>query len=136
MSEKDNKDLIRRYFEAFNKGKHDYFEEFIDPSFIDHNPIPGTPPDIEGLKQGHLMVQNAFPDIRVGVDDLISEEDKVVIRFTASGTHENEFMGIPPTGKKVSIMEIRIYRIAGGKIVEHWGLVDQGAMMQQLGLSP
>ena len=82
------------------------------------------------------MAHAASPDTRVTIEDLIAEGDKVVCRFTASGTHQGEFMGIPPTGKQFTIMEIRIYRITGWKIVECWGLFDEMGMMRQLGLVP
>jgi predicted ester cyclase len=70
------------------------------------------------------------------LEDLIAEGDKVVGRFTASGTQQGEFMDIPPTGKPFTLMEIRIYRINNGKIVECWGLFDQMGLMQQLGAIP
>jgi len=67
---------------------------------------------------------------------IIAEEDKVVSRFTFQGTHTGEFMGIAPTGREVTVMQISIDRIADGKIVEHWGLVDQLSLLQQLGVGP
>ena len=137
MSEEENKNLVRRYYEeSFYQGRQDILHEFVSSDFIDHTPSPGMPPGIEGMKLIHSMVHNAFHDIHVDIDDLIAEGDKIVARFTVSGSHKGEFMGMSPTGKKTSIMEIRIYRIEGRKIVEHWGLLDQGTMMQQLGLSP
>ena len=82
------------------------------------------------------MFRTAFPDLQVTVDDLIAEGDKVVARITAKGTHKGEFMGTPATNKQISMQEIHICRIAGGKIVEHWGLEDSLGMMQQLGMIP
>lgn len=87
-----------------------------------------------GFVGSHLVDELLKRDNRVIIEDLIAEGDKVVFRFTASGTHQGEFMGIPPTEKRVTIMEIRIYRIIGGKIVECWGLFDQMGLMQQLGV--
>jgi predicted ester cyclase len=87
-----------------------------------------------GFVGSHLVDELLKRDNRVIIEDLIAEGDKVVCRFTASGTHQGEFMGIPPTEKRVTIMEIRIYRIIGGKIVECWGLFDQMGLMQQLGV--
>jgi predicted ester cyclase len=93
------------------------------------------------MKQFHTMVHAAIPDLQLTVEDLIAEDliaegDKVVGRFTASGTQQGEFMDIPPTGKPFTLMEIRISRIVGRKIVEQWGLFDQMGLMQQLGAIP
>jgi predicted ester cyclase len=87
-----------------------------------------------GFVGSHLVDELLKRDNRVIIEDLIAEGDKVVCRFTASGTHQGEFMGIPPTEKRVTIMKIHIYRIIGGKIVECWGLFDQMGLMQQLGV--
>ena len=82
------------------------------------------------------MFRSAFPDFKVTIDDMIAEGDKVVVRGTWSGTHKGEFMGIPATGKSVSFGVIDTVRIAGGKMVEHWGLMDNFRLMQQLGVIP
>ncbi len=87
-----------------------------------------------GFVGSHLVDELLKRDNRVIIEDFIAEGDKVVCRFTASGTHQGKFMGIPPTEKRVTIMEICIYRIIGGKIVECWGLFDQMGLMQQLGV--
>lgn len=87
-----------------------------------------------GFVGSHLVDELLKRDNRVIIEDLIAEGDKVVCRFTASGTHQGEFMGIPLTEKRVTIMEIRIYSIIDGKIVECWGFFDQMGLMQQLGV--
>ncbi len=79
---------------------------------------------------------SAFPDIHLTIDDMVAEGDKVAVRITMTGTHKGEFMGIPPTNKKVTIWAINIYRIAGGKIVEELGKADTLGLMQQLGVVP
>ena len=130
----ENKALIRRSLEEiWNKGNHDAIDEFYAVDGIDHNAPPGSPPGFDFMKHFHNTIHVAFSDTRVTVEDLIAEGDKVVCRFTASGTQKGEFMGIPPTGRRFTITEIRIYRIVGGKIVECWGLFDQMGLMQQLG---
>jgi len=137
MSIEENKALIRRSLEEiWNKGNLDAVDKFYAVDGIDHNAPPGSPPGFDFMKQFHSIILPAVPDIRVTVDDFIAEGDKVVCRFTASGTQQGEFMGIPPTGKQFTIMEIRIYRINGGKIVECWGLFDEMGMMRQLGVIP
>ena len=83
------------------------------------------------------MLRGAFPDFQATIDDIVAEGDKVVVRQTWTGTHTGgEFMGVPPTGKSMSIGVIDIIRIAGDKFVEHWGQMDTMAMMQQLGAIP
>ena len=81
------------------------------------------------------MIHTAFANIGVSIENMVAEGDKVAVRFTVSGTHKGEFMGIPATGRQFTIMEIRIYRIAAGRIVEHWGLLDQTELLQQLGVT-
>jgi predicted ester cyclase len=136
MSLEKNKDLIRGGFEAFNIGKPYSGDKFFAVDGIDHMAPPGSPPGFAFMKQLNNMVLAAFPDVHVTVEDLIAEGDKVVCRITVSGTHKGEFMGMPPTGKRFTIQEIRIYRITGGKVVEHWGVVDRMGMMQQLSDKP
>ena len=82
------------------------------------------------------MFFSAFPDLHSTIDQLIAEGDIVAGRMTTTGTHRGEFMGIPPTGKRVTFSEIHIVRIADGKAVEHWGNSDDLGMMQQLGVIP
>jgi steroid delta-isomerase-like uncharacterized protein len=135
MSKEQNKALLSRVIkEVFNQGKTSLIDELFAPGFVEHEePPPGMPPGREGVKQIVSLFRSAFPDLKVKIDDTIADGDKVVIRSTWSGTHKGEFMGIAPTGKSVSFGVIDIVRIAGGKIVEHWGQMDSMRMMQQLG---
>ena len=80
------------------------------------------------------MFRNGFPDLAVSDVDLIAEGDKVVMRHVTTGTHQGDFMGIAATGRRISVNEIHIVRLADGKIVEHWGVEDNLGMMQQLGV--
>ena len=82
------------------------------------------------------MTLGAFLDIRVAVEDQVAERDKVVSRWTATGTHTGDLMGIPPTGRRVDISGVTINRFSGGKIVEDWYQSDDLGMMQQLGVVP
>jgi steroid delta-isomerase-like uncharacterized protein len=137
MSE-ENKAIIRRFFEEFaNKGDESVVDQLIGEDIVDHNPQdPNIPPGPEGVKQLFAGRRMAFPDMRVTVEDLVAEGDKVVFRSTITGTHKGEFMGIPPTGKSFSFGNIAIFRIEDGKIVERWGEADVMGMMQQLGVIP
>jgi predicted ester cyclase len=82
------------------------------------------------------MYLGAFPDLKVTSDFQVAEGDKVVMRWTGTGTHTGELMGIPATGKRIEMTGIGIQRIAGGRIVEEWVESDQMGMMQQLGVVP
>ncbi len=82
------------------------------------------------------MNHTAFPDFHITIEDVIAEKDRVVLRFNWSGTHKEKFMGIPPTGKHITVNTICIYRIEGGKVKELWAQVDLQGMMQQLGAVP
>ena len=136
MSEQ-NKALFRRMTdEIFVQGKVDVIDEIVDPNMVDHSPVPGQEPGLEGLKKLVTMFRSAFPDLHSRVEDLIAEGDKVVGRMKTSGTHRGEFMGIPSTGKRFEMTEIHIVRIANGKLVEHWGISEDMSMMQQLGVIP
>jgi len=95
-----------------------------------------VPTGREAPKQLTTVLRSAFPDFKATINDLIAEGDKVVIHMTWNGTQQGEFMGIPPTGKRISVGIFDILRIAEGQIVEHWGLMDRMAMMQQLGVIP
>jgi predicted ester cyclase len=88
---------------------------------------------IEGIKEVVRKHRISFPDWNEKVDDVIAEGDRVVVRFTSTGTHLGEFEGIAPTGKKVRIQEVAIFRLADGKIVEQWGVPDLHGLLQQLG---
>jgi steroid delta-isomerase-like uncharacterized protein len=138
MTLDENKELVREMLEVmFNQGDVDGADEFMAPDFIEHEELPpGVPGGREGVKFLIGMMHAAFPDFKASIKDLIAEDDRIVIRMTWTGTHEGEFMGIPPTGNRISIGVYDILRIIDGMVVEHWGLMDNMAMMQQLGVMP
>jgi steroid delta-isomerase-like uncharacterized protein len=135
MSE-ENKALARRFFEAWNEGDLDAFDEVMAPDAVGHDPQDpfGAQTGPENAKQLASMYREAFPDVHFTVDEQIAEGDLVVSRWTATGTHEGELMGIPGTGKQSTITGISIDRVEGGQIVEGWTNWDTLGMMQQLGL--
>ena len=137
MSIEKNKALLRRYVEeVLNKRNIDAVSKFFAANCVDHTAPLGTPPGISGIRQLLAATLEAFSDLYVTIEDMIAEEDKVVSRFKGRGTHTTEFMGVAPTGRKLTMMQINIDYIARGKIVEHWGLADQMALMQQLRVAP
>ena len=136
MSSEENKTLGRRIVEALNSGNLTTIDEVLAPGYVDRTPFPGSTSDREGYKQSLTKFRAAFPDFRYTIDDEIVAGDKLVHRLTGRGTQKGEFQGVPATGKQATWSEIHIGRVVNGKVVEHWGLLDQLGMMQQLGLAP
>jgi steroid delta-isomerase-like uncharacterized protein len=137
VSVEENKAIVRRLLdEVINKGNLDVVDELVARDYV--YSAPGSPEmrGPEGFKQLISMYRSAFPDMQMTEDDMIGEGDKVVSRWTATGTHRGELMGIPPTGKRATVTGIIISRIAGGKVVEDHEVLDSMGMMQQLGVIP
>ena len=131
MSLEENKALVRGWIEAYNKHNIDSFDEFIAPDYFDHT----NQVDREGLKLLFNMGFSAFPDWHEVIEDIIAEGDKVWIRITYTGTHTGgEFRGIPPTGKKVTMTGVDIYRIVDGKLAEYWNVSDALGFFKPLGV--
>ena len=139
MSAEENKRISRRIVEeGFSQGNYDVFDELVADNFQNHDPSapPDLPPGREGLKELARFYRTAFPDAQVTVEDQIAEGDRVVTRYSARGTHQGDFAGIPATGREVTVSGIGIDRIEGGKIVESWNELNQLSMLQQLGAIP
>jgi predicted ester cyclase len=123
MNVQDNKELVRRMVEQiWNEHNLESVGQFIGDDLLD-----------EAIEHDRQFLA-AFPDLVVTIEDLLGEGDKVVGRLLARGTNSGPFAGQPPTGKKVQLRSIRIYRIADGKIVETWAMQDRLGLMEQLGL--
>jgi steroid delta-isomerase-like uncharacterized protein len=130
-----NKQICKRFFdELHDKGNFDIIDELVDPHVVSHDPFPGQPEGSEGVRHTMKIFRTAFPDLRLVHNDMIAEGDKVMIKFTVTGTHKSEFMQIPATGNKIAYEEVVILRLKNGKIVEHWAVADAMALMQQLGV--
>ena len=135
MSLEKNKALVRHYLEEiYNKKNVAAIDELMAPNLIVH--AYGPPSDRESYKQSVSMLLTGFPDYHLTVEDVVAEGDKVAVHFTWRGTHKGQFAGIAPTGKQVKVTAMTIHRIADGKVVETWGLVDRLGHMQQLGAVP
>ena len=138
MSEVNKRIVLRFDEEVFEKRNLDIVDELIAEDFVYHNPALPVP-DIPGSTAFRAILTGllkAFPDLRTASDDVIAEGDRVVSRVTFSGTHREEFLGVPATGKSVSWSAIVIFRIAGGKIREEWISADLLGLMRQLGAVP
>jgi len=123
-------------YEVWNSGNIDLIDEILSDDFIFHRAPPGLSNDREGFKQFVAMYRNAFPDVKFEVQSIIVEGDAVMSRWKASGTHTGEMMGIPPTGKKVTVTGMTENRIEAGKITTQWNEFDDLGMLQQVGAMP
>ena len=137
MSAEESKATMHRYLGVFEQGNIDLLDELLAPDYVNHTPAtPDLPTGPEGVKGVVSMFRSAMPDLKVVIEDMIAEGDKVATRYTLEGTHEGELFGVPPTGKRLSIKSISVERVSEGKIREHWRVTDSLDMMQQLGVVP
>jgi steroid delta-isomerase-like uncharacterized protein len=133
----DHSGTQRRLYDLLNAGDIEGFGALLAEDFVEHEETPGLAPTREGVMQFFRMYRAAFPDLRMDPEDVLASGDKVVTRARATGTHQGELMGMPPTGKNVDVQLIDIMRFdEDGLVAEHWGVVDMLAMMQQLGVVP
>ena len=137
MSAAENSALVRRFIdEIFNQGNLAVAEEILAPDYVHHDPTTNQfGSGIEGFRQMISLYRQAF-DLHIVLEDQIAAEDKVVDRWTGHGTHQGEFMGLAPTGKRITATGISIHRIEGGKIAETWNNYDALGLFQQLGIIP
>jgi predicted ester cyclase len=137
MGSEENKALVRRFLEeVINQADMAAFDELVAEDAIDYASPPGSPPGREGWKESRLTFKAAFPDGRWELADIVAEGDLVVVRTPFVGTHQGEFFGAPPTGRRVTFDSIHTVRIAGGQIVEHWANGDDLGLMMQIGAIP
>jgi hypothetical protein len=133
-----NKATIRRFEDAVNTGDLDRIartiDEVFEPDVLIGTPLPVQATGTQSLKQVWAMLLQGLPDLHVTIEDLIAESDKVVSRNSVTGTHQGEYMGLPPTGKSVTYDEIFLVRFANDRIAETWGFVDVLSQMKQLGI--
>lgn len=133
----DHAATMRRFYERVNAGDVDGLGELLADDFVEHEETPGLSPTKEGVKQFFAAFLAAFPDLRMDSEDVIMSGDKVVARVRVTGTHEGDFMGMPPTGKAIDVQAIDIVRFGDDDLaIEHWGVTDSLKMMQQLGVVP
>ncbi|TXS19846.1 ester cyclase [Streptomyces sp. ms191] len=135
-----NTAALHRFHSAVNSGDPDVvskaIDEFVAPDVRFHAPVPMGASGAEALKRVWDVLLSAFPDIRVTIEETVSEGDRVVARNTVTGTHLGVYQGLQPTGKSVSYNEIFIFRFAEGRITEIRGVVDVLTQLRQLGALP
>jgi steroid delta-isomerase-like uncharacterized protein len=136
MSIEANKALVRRFIEEiFVNGNVLAADELAAADFTPRS-WPSVSPGLENLKQAVVRVSASLSDVRMTIEDMIAEDDRVAVRLTAHARPTGNFMGIPATGKAYTMSEIHIFRVATGKVAEHWLQADYLGMMQQLGVMP
>lgn len=129
--------LMRRFYdEVVNQGRLELVDELAADDFVEHEQFPGLSGGREGVKEFFGLMRSAFPDLRFEVEDVIASGDTAVGRVRMHGTHQGMFMDIPATGKQVDIPTMDWVRYRDGQAVEHWGVTDTGALMEQLGAIP
>jgi steroid delta-isomerase-like uncharacterized protein len=128
-----NKRLIRRFYkEVYGDWNMSLVEEVVSPRFISHDWPEGSPTGPEGFGVFYSAIRTALPDARYEVDDLISENDKVVVRWRLLGTHLGDFRGIAPSGRAIALEGIAIYRVDGGKLMERWVVTDLHGVLEEI----
>ena len=131
----ENKSVIRRWIEAFNRRDLEAGAQLMDANYVRH--LPGLESrGAEGFKQVATAFLTGFPDSKLTIEDLIAEDDRVVVRFTVRGTHLGDFAGIPPTNRQIVLPVIMVNQISHGKMSESWEVVDQLGLFQALGSFP
>jgi steroid delta-isomerase-like uncharacterized protein len=136
MSAEENKLVIRRWLEAWNTNDLDAAEGLLQDDYVRHD---ANLPDIVGPQAERQFVATAlaaFPDLRFEAQHLVAEDDLVVSRLTAQGTHRGEFMGVPASGRHVDFQAVETFRLLDGKIAEQWVVMDVFGLLQQLGAIP
>jgi steroid delta-isomerase-like uncharacterized protein len=127
----ENKTTVRRFYdEALNGGRLELIDELCSPDFIDHTPARGQSAGVSDLKQQIAAWRRAFPDLQVTIDEIIAEGGSIAVRITWQGTHEGEFMGIPPTGSRVVVSGVDVLHVRHDMVTEAWHYSDDRALRE------
>ena len=130
-----NEQRMQQFYEqVMNAHNPDMIDSFVTEDFVEHQPIPGYPADMTGLKAGLKDWMTSFPDLNFKVNSIKSWGDTVMAHITMSGTSSAPFAGMPATNKKFEINGVDIVVLKDGKAREHWGYMEEMKMMEQLGL--
>jgi steroid delta-isomerase-like uncharacterized protein len=128
---------MRKTYELINAGDIAGFGDLLADDFVERQGGSGVPPTKEGTMEWFHAIRAAFPDFVMTVEDLIADGDKTVARVAVTGTHQGEFLSMPPTGRRAEIQLIDIMRFdSAGLVIEHWGVADMLSLLQQLGIVP
>jgi steroid delta-isomerase-like uncharacterized protein len=136
-AEEQNKQLVRQFFDAFDRQDKEMMDQLVSSTNYSLHFSGMSSTDWNGTKQFSAAFYSAFPDLRHNIVDMVAEgKDKVAVRLNITGTHEGEFHGTPPTGKKISFNATDFITLMDGKITEEWVNADTMALMQQIGAIP
>lgn len=134
MSADDSRALLERYVhDVWDEGDPEAVERFLAPGYRRHASPTAAPIDLAGQVERLKGFRRAFPDITIEVEDIIAGEDRVAFRSTMRGTHQGDLLGIPPTGRSVTVPLLDVLRIEDGLFVEQWGGPDMFDLVRQLG---
>lgn len=133
MGKEENIATQKKFGAAINSGNLEAINELMTPNVQDHDPAPDQGKGPQGFIDFFTKFRQAFPDLEVAVDQMVTDEENVAIAYTVTGTHEGDFMGVGPTGKKIKARGMQIARFEEGRIAERWGSSDQLGILKQLG---
>ena len=136
MVANENEALIRRVIELINERDLDTAFEYYTEDYVYHGPGGQELRGRDGIRGLWKIFLDAFPDLESSVDDMIQEGDKLALRWTVTGTHTGEFLGIPPTNKTIKLPITEVFKIADGQLVEAWDQYDRMHLMEQIGAAP
>lgn len=128
----DNKSIARNFYADLTAGRMEVIDELVAEGFIEHEVIPDGPGGRAGVHHIFQVLHAAFADFAMTVEHMVAEDDKVFALVTMTGIQRAEFLGIPPSGKPMAVPVADVLRFENGRVVEHWGVMDSGMMMQQL----
>ena len=134
MTDEQVLEIVLDMGKVFNDGDDEVARLRVAPNFVDHEAPPGTPGGPEGYAATARWMRSVWTDAKWEVVDSFAKGDKATLRVIFTGRHDAKFMGIPPTGKRVKVQHIHLYRVENGKIVEHWAVRDDLELVRQLGL--
>jgi steroid delta-isomerase-like uncharacterized protein len=129
------KQTALRLYELINAGRVEAIGDLVTEDYLEHDPLPGQGTGRDGVIDRFSILVGALAP-HFTLEDIITDGDRVVVRWQNAGTHTGEFAGVPATGRTFTIAGIDIYRVEGDLLAEHWHVIDQLSMLGQLGLLP
>lgn len=130
-------EVVRRLYEqVISEDRLDEFDELVAADYVNHGPFPWGVHDRDDLRRFYVVRELGFPDVKVSIDDIVAASDLVAYRMTVTGTDTGDFLGIAPTGRAVRVTGLGWVRVRDGQITEHWGLIDELGILDQIGIKP
>ena len=136
MAKEENLQAQERLAEMVNGGDLTELGGVFGEGVVDHDPAPGQAPGVDGFRDFFTTLRTAFPDLALEPATIVADDDHVCLAYTITGTHDGDFAGVAPTGRKISARGVQIARFEDGKIVERWGSSDELGILQQLDAAP